>query len=84
MTLPNGELLRVENAKYLYDYFLELSFNTGEQKKIDLKKELYGRIFEPLKDKKFFQDFFISSNTIEWKNGADFAPEFLYKKSEKI
>jgi len=31
-----------------------------------------------------FQDFFISHNTVEWKNGADFAPEFLFEIGEKV
>ena len=30
-----------------------------------------------LKDKECFKKFHISANTVEWENGADFAPEFL-------
>ena len=71
--------LHIQEAKYLQNYQLELKFNNNEIKKVDLKDELYGEVFEPLKDKTFFQDFFISHNTIEWKNGADFAPEFLFE-----
>lgn len=40
--------------------------------------ELNGSIFVLLKDKAFFKEFSIVYNTIEWKNGADFAPEYLY------
>ncbi len=76
--------LHVNEAQYLEDYSLKLKFNNNEIKQVDLKDELYGEIFEPLKDKNFFKDFFISHNTIEWKNGADFAPEFLYEISKGI
>jgi len=76
--------LHVQEAKYLQDYQLQLTFNNNEIKIVDLKDELYGEIFEPLKDKEFFQNFFISHNTVEWKNGADFAPEFLFEIGIKI
>lgn len=56
-----------------------LSFNNNEQKIVDLKDKLNGEIFEPLKDVEFFKKFKINFNTIEWENGADFAPEFLYQ-----
>jgi hypothetical protein len=70
--------IHVISAKYLGDYRLELEFNNGTSKEVDLENELYGEIFEPLKNREFFKDFSVSRNTIEWKNGADFAPEFLY------
>ncbi|MBI3874175.1 MAG: DUF2442 domain-containing protein [Arcobacter sp.] len=71
--------LHINSCEYLDNYRLKLGFNNGETKQVDLEKELYGEIFEPLKEKDFFKDFFISQNTIEWRNGADFAPEYLYK-----
>ena len=74
--------LHVNEAEYLDNYRLKLKFNNNEVKQVDLSSELYGEIFEPLKNKDFFKDFFISHNTIEWKNGADFAPEFLYEISQ--
>ena len=76
--------LHVDEAIYISDYKLQLKFNNNKVKKVDLKDELYGEVFEPLKDKDFFKDFFISHNTIEWKNGADFAPEFLFEIGQNI
>jgi hypothetical protein len=76
--------LHVDEFQYIKDYQLLLKFNNNERKQVDLKDELYGEIFEPLKDKDYFKDCFISHNTVEWKNGADFAPEFLYKIGEPV
>ena len=76
--------LHVDEAVYISDYKLQVKFNNNEVKKVDLRDELYGEVFEPLKDKQFFKDFFISHNTIEWKNGADFAPEFLFEIGQNI
>lgn len=69
--------MHVEKAKYIDDYKIWLSFNDGAEGEIDLSSELYGEIFEPLKDLAFFQSFTIEGHTLLWSNGADFAPEFL-------
>ncbi len=70
-------LLHVVSVEYLDNYQLKLRFNNGIEGIVDLEQELYGEIFEPLKDKSLFQKVFVTSRTIEWQNGADFAPEFL-------
>ena len=74
-----GLLLHVVSVKYLDNYQLKLTFNNGIEGIVDLEPELYGEIFEPLKDKSLFQKVFLTSRTIEWPNGADFAPEFLFE-----
>lgn len=73
--------LHVTEVTYLKDYQLRLTFNDGVIKDVDLREELYGTVFEPLKETTFFQQVAVNSdtNTIEWPNGADFAPEFLYE-----
>jgi len=71
--------LEVSDAKYMGDYKINLIFNNGESKTVDLSDKLIGKVFEPLKDKNYFQLFTIKYNTIEWSNGADFAPEYLYE-----
>ena len=49
-----------------------------------MEKELWGKIFEPLKNKDFFKTFTLNPFTIEWSNGADFAPEFLCETGQNI
>ncbi|RME73534.1 MAG: DUF2442 domain-containing protein [Chloroflexi bacterium] len=73
--------LHVTRVAYLKEYQLRLTFDNGVIKDVDLKDELYGEIFEPLKDPNFFRQVQVNpeTNTIEWPNGADFAPEFLYE-----
>ena len=77
-------LIKVIKADYIKDYSIFLIFNNGEKKVVDLKNELWGDIFKPLKNKDFFKKFTLNPFTIEWVNGVDFAPEFLYKIGKKL
>ena len=78
--------LHVTNVAYLGDYELRLTFNNGAVKDVDLKGELSGEIFEPLKDVAFFKQVQVNpdTETIEWPNGADLAPEFLYEIGQEV
>lgn len=71
----------VVDVVYLNDYRLRLKFGDGAVKVVDLETELWGDVFVPLLDKQLFQQVYIpeDGDTIEWPNGADFAPEFLYE-----
>ena len=71
---------RLSEAKYTAGYKTSLKFEDGAEGVIDLEEELWGEVFEPLKDKELFKQVRLDRglNTICWDNGADFAPEFLY------
>lgn len=73
-------LIGINEAKYLGDYKILLTFSTGEQRMVDLEDQLYGEMFEPLKDKNIFMQFSVNKDirTIVWPNGADLAPYSLY------
>lgn len=72
--------LRIIKAKYLHDYRIWLEFNNGISGEVDLKDELEGAVFGPLKNKENFKKFKVDETlrTIVWENGADLAPEFLH------
>ena len=73
--------LEINKAEYLGDYRIRLWFNNDEVRDVDLSSSLKGEAFIPLRDKDYFKRFSIPFNTIEWENGADFAPEYLYEIS---
>lgn len=75
--------IKVEKANHLSGYQIELSFSNGYQGRVDLKDEIWGEVFEPLKDVEYFKAFSKDRWTIGWDCGADFAPEFLYELSLK-
>jgi hypothetical protein len=76
--------LKVIKAEYIDNYKVMLTFNNDIKREVDLTYELDGAIFEPLKDIDYFKNFYIDCNTISWKNGADFAPEYLFLKSKSV
>ena len=70
-------------AKYVKDYQVWLKFNDGAEKIVDFKQKVLSekrQIFLPLKDLEYFKQVFFNSesDTIQWPNGADIAPETLY------
>ncbi|WP_131112466.1 DUF2442 domain-containing protein [Sulfuricystis thermophila] len=61
-------------------YRLFVRFNNGVSGEIDLSGELWGEMFEPLKDEALFATARHDETlqTVVWANGADLAPEFLF------
>jgi hypothetical protein len=78
--------IHVERAVFENGYRLRLTFNDGAVKTIDLTRELDGPVFEPLRDPKLFRQVAVNlaTGTIEWPNGADMAPEFLYEIGKPV
>ena len=74
---------RLTKAEYVEGYKIKVSFEDGVVGIIDLDGELWGEVFEPLKDLNNFRAFKIDPElqTIVWPTGADLAPEFLYAQA---
>ena len=72
-------LPHVVGARYVAGHTLWLRFSDGAEGEVDLSTELYGEVFEPLKDVAYFRCVRVHPElrTTVWPNGADFAPEFL-------
>ena len=74
----------VKNVKYLSGYKLELTFEDGSVRFVDLEPHLDGEIFAPLKNIEYFKRVQVNRDidTIMWENGADLSPDFLYEIAE--
>lgn len=78
--------LHVDAVAHLRGYELRVEFSNHVVKDVDLSTELYGEIFEPLRDVAYFREVRVNpeTRTIEWPNGADFAPEFLFEAGRTV
>ena len=72
-------MLRVKDVDYQGDYKLALTFSDGVHKVVDLEPHLKGEAFGSLRDKDQFIQYALTPVTIQWANGADLAPEYLYE-----
>jgi hypothetical protein len=73
---------KVLAVQYKKDFTVHVRFADGTEGDVDLSEELYGEIFQPLKDINVFSTVSVHPefHTLCWSNGADIAPEFLYEK----
>jgi hypothetical protein len=71
----------VKDAEYKKGYRLLVQFEDGSLKEVDLEKYLDEGIFLQLKPLETFKKFYVNhdTDTIEWDNGADLSPDFLYE-----
>lgn len=75
-------LPQVIRARHIDGFVVSTRFDDGTEKCIDVSQWFKGPVFEPLKDPKFFKNFFIEAGTLAWPNGVDIAPEALYAARE--
>lgn len=73
----------VKTVKVNEDYTLSLNFDNGEHGILDLKPFLDFGLFKKLKDIKVFRQVRIAFDTVEWAEGIDLDPEFVYEKCQK-
>lgn len=75
----------VVEARHVRDYVMWIRFADGSEGEVDLGSELWGPVFEPLRDASAFKRFRVAEyGTLAWPNGADFAPEFLYEQAHVV
>lgn len=81
------QVIDVTAARVLARYVVELTFETGETKVIDLEPLLRGPVFQPLVDDyALFKRLRVDpeAGTIVWPNGADVSPRTLYRRSRDV
>ena len=71
---------RVTGFEIVGPYSLEVSFDDGVSRRIDLEPVLEGELYGPLRDPALFNGVRIDSEigTLVWPNGADFDPATLH------
>jgi len=73
-------LVAVVSVKVLGGFEVELAFDDGFVRRVDLDPYLHGPIFEPLRaDPSYFRSVQVDKElgTISWPNGADIDPKVL-------
>jgi hypothetical protein len=73
----------VVEAQVVGPYVLELVFDDGLRRRVDLEQHLWGEMFEPLRDPARFAEAAVDPvlGTVVWPNGADLSPEFLHDEA---
>ncbi len=73
-------MVKVTRVERLGEYRLRLTFSDAVVGDIDLADELWGEMFEPLRDIARFNRVSVDPElgTLVWPNGADLDPEGLH------
>jgi hypothetical protein len=69
---------KVVAAEVLPPYGLRLEFDDGLVREVDLADELWGSVFEALKEPEFFARVAVDHGTVMWPNGVDLDPVVLH------
>ncbi|MBS9431222.1 DUF2442 domain-containing protein [Photorhabdus hainanensis] len=72
---------RVTKVEIKPEYTLAVTFDDGTYGEVGIADRLFGPMFEPLKEQKFFAQARVDEcGAVCWPNDADLAPDALYKK----
>jgi hypothetical protein len=74
-------MLEVNNAEYMGDYVINLSFNNGKSGAVNLEQPLFSdkrAVFAVLRDKSEFRKFKVEHSTLVWGDKFDLAAEYLF------
>ena len=73
-------MYRVVRVSAGQGYTLQIEFADGFSGAVDLSSRLFGPVFEPLLDPALFSQVRVDEyGAVCWPNGADLAPDALYR-----
>jgi hypothetical protein len=72
-----NRIVRVSTGK---GYILHVQFDNGRSGAVNISARLFGPVFEPLRDPLLFAQVRVDEyGALCWPNGADLAPDALYR-----
>lgn len=74
----------IKSVKPLDDFYLKITYVTGEKKLYDMKKNFKYNFFRNLSNISYFKLAKPAGITVEWPNGEDIDPNDLYSNSINI
>lgn len=68
------------SVRVVRPYVIDVTFDDGHQREVDIEPLLSGEAFAPLRDYELFRQAAVDhgGGSVFWPTGADLAPEFLY------
>lgn len=75
---------RVIKVKAEPEYRLEIEFDNGESGLLDMKPSLDFGVFRALQAQNRFVEVRVAFGTIEWPDGLDLDPAFVYKNCQLV
>jgi Protein of unknown function (DUF2442) len=77
---------RVTEVEPLTGFMLRLTFTDGLVREVDLSKDLWGPMAEPLQDPGYFARVRVDPElgTVVWPNGYDLDPDVLHGDFEAV
>ncbi len=75
---------RAKSAKALEEFKLEVEFSNGEIRLFDVTPLLKFPVYQPLKDRHYFERVFVSQGVVQWPNEVDISPDLLYLDSQAV
>ena len=78
-------LVRVTAVEVVREFVVQLEFDDGTERAVDLEPMLWGPVFEPIRtDPSYFRQVRVDdeAGTIVWPNGADIDPVVLHGSAE--
>ena len=66
------------------DFTLVVTFDNDEEGILDMKPYLSLGVFQKIKELEEFRTARVSFDTIEWCEGVDLDPEFVYAQCKKV
>jgi hypothetical protein len=74
-----GKLVRVRRVNVVEDQVVQIEFEDGSVRQLDLSPLMHGPIFdEILENQALFRKITVAGGTLAWPNGADIDPDVLY------
>jgi len=74
----------VKTVEAIADHRLVVGFDTGERRIYDVRPLLTVGRFQALAAPEVFNRVRVAFDTVEWENGLDLDPEYLYRRSEPL
>lgn len=75
---------RIKEIRALDDFYIEITYVTGERRLYNMKENLKYNFYKKLKNIEYFKLAKSAETTIEWPSGEDIDPNELYENSIKV